>query len=293
MTPTDAAIIAAYDAAVAAGDVRVGEARRGVAATLSAALALGLTSSAPVLDALRRARHADTTAWDEARRAAAPASAGRPRKPGERTASGRLSRAASARRAVAVALADAADERELERQDRAAPRPAELARMRELLRARVMDQRDANAWLTPAGADFLAGRIDAETFHASSRIHDARVRHLHALGVRTARSADLQPTHATPLDPETVAGQIEADAQRAARGDWEAIAADLDAAIVGLAAQARTHRAIYIVRSEWMSALLRYCCAEGPASRDDAARACEILGALTRKRRAARSRATR
>ena len=281
----DDAIIEAYDRAVADGAVRFGVAQRGVQATLAAAVALGLGHSLPIVDALRRARHPDVLAWDKARRRSAmpPALApkakpGRPRKDGQRTQSGQLSRASSVRVSTdAQAVADAA---RFERADASAPHPADLVRMRDWIASAVRET--PSAWLTPAGRDFLAHRLHQTLYAEAVRIHDARHAMLDAIQARRCRTAALDPSGGEPLDPDSEAGLAEAGRHMSAVAAWDEIAAAVER--LALAAECATARAAaYKITQAWLGAVLRYC-VEGGASKDDIRRAIAALQVMTRDR---------
>lgn len=280
------ALVAAYEQAVEAGYVRLGERARGSAAALVAAQACGLVSSTPVLEALRAERHPDALAWDAQRSTSSQTAnpRGRPRKDGARTEAGRLSRAKDARRAAGAAVAEAAEQRELERADRRQARPAELARMRDFLRDKAMDHAGAAAWLTPAGMDFLAGRITDNLFAEAISIFEARADLVAALGMRAVRSVDLEPELGrSDVDPDSEAGEREAARQRDDLERWRNWLAAIDVAALRLC---ETTPRAYGVTATARGSVLRYC-VEGSASDEDRARARLVLAAIIDGRRAA------
>lgn len=288
MTGTDDdQIIAAYDRSVSEGAVRFGVAQRGVQATLAAAVALGLGHSGPVVDALRRVRHADVLAWDESkRRVASPpalpalttrpkAKLGRPRKDGPRTESGRLSRARVSTDAQIMVGA-----MRLDRADASGPHPAELARMRDWITSQVRET--PSAWLTPAGRDFISRRLHQTLYAEAVRIHDARHAMLDAIQARRCRTAALDPSGGEPIDPDSDAGLAEAGRHLNAVAAWD----ETKEAIWRIALAEERERpgaSAYTIRQAWLGAVLRYC-VEGGASQDDSRRAIAALGVMVRER---------
>jgi len=281
----DEKIVADYERAVAAGAVRVGERAPGRLAVLVVALDLGLTSSVPVSEALRRAGHPDQARFDGMRdlaKAKAGACRGRPRKDGPRTESDRLSRAKSP---AAIAAAYAATQaREDERADARTPRPAELARMRELLRQRAGEK--PTAWLTAAGMDFLAGRLTETLFAEATEIFETRADHLSALGVSSsARSVDLEPGHrGEGVDVDSEAGDKEARRHRAAVERGEALLDAIERQALTIADPAEASRRRYALASEARASVLRYCC-EASATDVDRERTKLVLAGMISERR--------
>lgn len=296
MTISDDEIVSAYEDAVSRGCVAFGERARGAAATLAAAAALGLSSSSPIIDALRRRSHPHVAAWHDWSRRVAEAAAGpkhgRPRKEGARTESGRLSRAKARAISADAQILAGHDRRAREAaDDTASVKPAELIRMRDLIRAQVGER--PTAWLTQAGRDFLARQLQEGEFAAATRLHDARHRYLEAIQAKScARSANLDPSGGEPLDPDSAEGIGEAERHARHIAAWEAIEAEIAGALEALAAGAASD---YRRRQTAKGALLRYCC-DAAAGAMDGALARPILRRMVEDQRArakARKRAGR
>lgn len=291
----DEKIAADYERAVAAGAVRVGERAPGRLAVLVVALDLGLTSSVPVTEALRRAGHPDQARFDGMRdlaKAKAGACRGRPRKDGPRTESDRLSRAKSPALIAAEMVAAAAETRAQDARDRATPRPAELVRMRELLRQRAGEK--PTAWLTAAGLDFLAGRLSETLFAEATDIFETRADHLSALGVSSsARSIDLEPGHrGEGVDVDSEAGDKEATRHREQVRRGEALLDAIERQALTIADPTGASRRRYALTSEARASVLRYCC-EASATDIDRERAKLVLAGMINERREAHRMAAR